>query len=183
MRKKQLKKIGGENIGYATFHAEYDSDFVVIRCGDYRLKFVEKFLKKVYGCREMDSLTTAGGSRTISLKLVTEDEMEKFLIKRKALFIDLEAYLSHNAKRIVIAGHSSCGFWPEFNSEEEEDRAHIESIWEAGKILKEMYPDREIILLYEIVNPRTHRALKMKEINLISGEVTEILIKNNPIFA
>ncbi|MDD3066148.1 MAG: hypothetical protein PHT24_07845 [Endomicrobiaceae bacterium] len=146
--------------------------------------FVRKYLKRLHVYTEMDILTTAGGSKTISysiwdisIKNILSVFIEycKFLCKRQALWLDFWAYYHHGAKICVVANHNFCGFWKKFRNAEEEKTAHIKSLIKAGKIIKEKYPDIEkIILLYVILDKRTHKAVTVIEINYLSGDTKEV---------
>lgn len=134
----------------------------------------------------MDIATTAGGGRTITMSIsdislinffFSTREYLLFLIKRWALWIDLEAYLTHGAKIAVIANHKYCGKCPQFESSEAEDKYHIEILVKAGKKLLKKYSQiKEVILLYVIIDKETHEALKVVEAEL-NGETKTIIIK------
>jgi len=168
---------------------DFTSQVILIACGDYRLaSFVRKYLKRIYFYTEMDILTTAGGSKTISCSIWDDFsivniihifiEYCKILCKIWSLWIDFGAYYHHGAKVCVIANHNFCGFWKKFVNAEEEKAAHINSLIKAGNIIKEKYPGIEkIILLYVILNKDTHKAILVIEIDGISGERKETDIK------
>lgn len=149
-------------------------------CGDYRVApFVRKYLKRMQELWEMDILTTAGGSRVISFYDVNEtDELfDRMKTKEEALWIDFTTYLAHNARVCVLADHNACGMWPKFDTEEEEDEAHIKSLMRSREIILEKYPSlKRVILLYVIIHPITHRPIKMKIIDTI-GRIRTIVIK------
>lgn len=158
----------------------YRSEVVVGTCGDYRIaRFLLKYLKRIHQLWEMDLLTTAGGSRTITFYDMKEGDLgyERLKIKELAFWIDFATYLGHCAKTCVIADHSACGFWPEFASDEEEDKAHIQSLLKARKIILEKYPQiKEVILVYIIVHKKTHEAIKIKTISS-TGDIETIIVK------
>lgn len=158
----------------------YNSEVIVGTCGDYRIaRFLLKYLKRIHQLWEMDLLTTAGGSRTISFFDMKEGDpgYERLKIKELAFWIDFATYLGHCAKTCVIADHSTCGFWPKFSSDEEEDEAHIQSLLKARKIMLEKYPQiKEVLLVYIIVHKETHEAIKIKTISP-DGKVKTIIVK------
>ena len=166
---------------------EHFSEVVLITCGDYRVAaFVRKYIKRIHEKWEMDIATTAGGARTIAISIgdisirnlfLSTWEYLLFSIKRWALWIDLEAYLGHNADTIVIANHKYCAKCPIFGSDEAEDGFHIRILLAARDIIKKKYPKiKEVILLYVIINKETHEASKVIEIKP-SGEIKTIVIK------
>jgi hypothetical protein len=165
------------------------SQVILITCGDYRLAaFVRRYLKRLHVYTEMDILTTAGGSKTISYSVWDSFSMKnilsvfieycKILCKRQALWIDFGAYYHHGAKICVIANHSFCGFWKKFLNAEEEKAAHVDSLIKAGKLVKEKYPDIEkIILLYVVLDKKTHKAVTVVEVDYLSGEIKEVNVE------
>lgn len=160
---------------------DFISELILVACGDFRLlAFVRKYLKRMHGLKEMDIASTAGGSRTLSFYGAEAEELEIFKIKQTALFIDFEKYLHHGAKKCVIACHNLCAFWPKFANPEEEFKAHFKSLIQAGKIIKEKYPEiEEVILLYVILDEKTRRPKEVIEIEL-SGEFEKIVVKDEP---
>jgi len=170
----------------SVFIQTFISHAILIACGDYRaVAVVRKCLKRIYGFKEMDILTTAGGSKTItySLKIkkghIVSDIVEylKIFCKRIALWLDFGAYFHHGAKVCVIADHNYCGFWPDYKGDDAREQAeHVRSLIEAGRIVKEKYPDIErIIMFYVVLDKETHRALKILEVDF-SGNIKEIVL-------
>ncbi|MFZ2970146.1 MAG: hypothetical protein WA063_03300, partial [Minisyncoccia bacterium] len=73
--------------------------------------------------------------------------------------------------------HNACGMWPIFDSEEEEDKAHVESLLRSREIILEKYPSlKRVILLYVIIHPLTHIPIKVKIID-DRGKIKTIIIK------
>ena len=164
---------------------DYYSHAVNIGCGDYRPEgLVKKYLKRKHQIYHADNASTASGSRTISLYGVEGDELELFKIKQAALFIDIEKYRHHHATKCVISCHSLCGFWPEFENSEEEFEAHYQSLLQAGKIIKDRYPQfEEIILLYVVLDEKKpHRPVEVIEINF-DGSYKKTDLKTDPLMA
>lgn len=148
-------------------HRKYSSQAIIVGCGDYRLlPFVRKYLKRLKHITRTDVASTAGGSRTLSLYGLRRGEKRIFRIKRKALLIDLDKYKHHGAKTVVIACHSHCGFWPEFESEAEEFEAHCISLIQAGVVIKQELPEiEEVILLYiQLEDEEPYMPVKVYEV-------------------
>ncbi len=127
---------------------EFESEAVVIGCGDFRAILVgRKFLKRVHKIKEMDLATTASGSRTLSFWYVEGDDLVSFMAKKAGLIADLNKYIHHGATKCVIICHSQCGYWPEFWRVVEEDFATQEefeaccaSLVKRGKRIRAEYP-------------------------------------------
>lgn len=143
----------------------YKSEGIVATCGDSRVaRFILDYLEKEYGLREVDLLTTAGGSRVVSLYEVKEEELEIFKTKQQAFWVDLNVYLGHNAETFVWVDHGTCGFWPLFKSDGEEEIAHIQSLIKARDIILKNCPQiKRVILIYVIV--RENKAVEVKIIS------------------
>ncbi len=162
------------------------SHAILIACGDYRaVAVVRKCLKRIYGFKEMDILTTAGGSKTITYGFrirkgyFISDIIEylKIFCKRISLWLDFGAYFHHGAKVCVIADHNYCGFWPKYRGDDAREQAdHMRSLLEAGRIVREKYPEIErVLMFYVILDKVTDRAVKILEIDF-SGNIKEIVL-------
>lgn len=178
--KTAVKKKKGLKARKTVLKKKHFSEVVLITCGDYRVAFfVRKYLKRIHKLWEMDISAPAGGSRAITLYGLDESslEYECFKIKQQALWIDVKTYLTHDADICVLADHSSCAMWPKFESEEEEDKAHIQNLIESRKIILEKFPTvKKVILFYIVIHPLKHTPIKMKEIDE-DGNVKTIVIK------
>ena len=127
---------------------EFESEAVVIGCGDFRAILVgRKFLKRVRKIKEMDLATTASGSRTLSFWHVEGDDLVSFMAKKAGLIADLNKYIHHGATKCVIICHSQCGYWPEFWKvvegdfvSKEEFEACCAGLIRRGKRIRAEYP-------------------------------------------
>jgi hypothetical protein len=130
---------------------------------------VIRYIETEFGFIDLDVLTTAGGSKTISLCDVdcNVDEKESlfFELKNRSLWIDFEKYLSHGAKTVVIVDHSNCGAWREFQGEIEEEKEHRKSLVKAGEIITSKCKQiGRVILLYAIIDNSAGELIEIKEI-------------------
>jgi len=89
-----------------------------------------------------DTISLAGASKG----LVDEgDEVRNYFLKNISVSIDL-----HSAERIVLLHHSDCGAYGEycFANPEEEKLRQVEDMRKAKGILKEKFPQAEVILAW-----------------------------------
>ncbi|MFA6896765.1 MAG: carbonic anhydrase [Patescibacteria group bacterium] len=118
---------------------------LLIRCMDFRLR--GELMKWVdeSGLFEggFDVISLAGASKSLA---DGSYEIKDFFLQQVSVSTDL-----HRASRVVIFHHSDCGAYAKenvFASKEEEKFRQVEDMEKSREILKEKYPDLEVILVW-----------------------------------
>ncbi len=121
---------------------------LVIRCMDFRFTpYIKGLLDQMYadegGFESYDSPGVGAGA---SKAIIDQGS-------RPVVFSSIDiAVQKHQAKRVVVIDHIDCGAYggsSQFESPEKEEEFHIIKLKEAGEILKDKYPELEVVLLYQ----------------------------------
>lgn len=126
----------------------HDCKNLVIRCMDFRFSpYTRELLTNAFADEgdifEYDSPGVGGGGS----KSIIDDSSRSVVVG--ALDIALS---KHHVCRVVIVDHVDCGAYggsQRFDSLEEEERFHRDQLLKARDILKEKYPEVEIVLFYQ----------------------------------
>ncbi|HPN54608.1 MAG TPA: hypothetical protein PLB52_01605 [Candidatus Moranbacteria bacterium] len=130
--------------GYKDVHS---CEAVVLCCIDFRFwKETVEFVEKELGIKSFDFPSLPG-----SAKAINESQDETFVFG----CIDVPVNL-HHAKKIVIVNHQDCGAYggsANFNGDDEaEQKFHTEELQKAKEKLSAKYSDKEIILVYAVLD-------------------------------
>lgn len=118
---------------------------LLIRCMDFRLR--SELLRWIdeSGLFEggFDVISLAGASKSLA---DGSDEIKDFFLKQVSVSTEL-----HHADRVIVFHHSDCGAYAKdysFASPEDERAKQIEDMKKARAILKEKYPQADVVLAY-----------------------------------
>jgi sugar phosphate isomerase/epimerase len=90
-----------------------------------------------------DVISLAGASKSLA---DGSEEIRDFFLRQVSVSTDL-----HHAERVIVFHHSDCGAYAKdysFSSPEEEKARQVEDMKKTREILKERYPQVEVILVY-----------------------------------
>ncbi len=122
---------------------------LVITCMDFRLvDQTKKWLDEQNLCNNYDLISIAGASKEIANP--SDDKNREFLLKSIGVSCNL-----HSASRVVLIHHSDCGAYggqQAFFSEEEEKETHEQDMQKSAVIIKEKYPNLDILKVYAIID-------------------------------
>jgi len=118
---------------------------LLIRCMDFRLR---NELTRWINEGELfeggfDVVSLAGASKSLA---DGNDEIRDFFLKQVSVSTDL-----HHADRVIVFHHSDCGAYAKdynFDSAEDEKAKQIEDMKKTRDILKERYPQVDVVLVY-----------------------------------
>jgi carbonic anhydrase len=118
----------------------HSCEAVVLSCIDFRFwKETMEFVEKELGIIDFDFPSLPGAAKAIN-------EGSEVALSCIQVPCDL-----HHVKKIVIVNHEDCGAYggsSKFGNREAEQQFHEEELKFAKEKLLEMYPDREVILVY-----------------------------------
>ncbi len=130
-------------LSYVNFAEEpsHECENLVLMCMDFR--FHEKLAQVIghSGYRQFDLLALPGGSKSVV------DESSRGVMLA-AIEIGVSA---HKVKRVIIVDHVDCrayGGSEAFESPEAEELRHTEALLEASGIVRERFPELEVVLVY-----------------------------------
>ncbi|MBU1131962.1 hypothetical protein KKC32_01760 [Patescibacteria group bacterium] len=123
------------------FISKHSCDNLVLTCMDFR------FRKDIYSWLEENGY--AGNYDLISLagaqKSIVDEDTRGAVMKQVGISHDL-----HHAKRVILMAHQDCGAYggsKAFDSLEQENQKYNEEMKTAEAIIKEKYPEMEVMKL------------------------------------
>lgn len=130
-------------LSYVNFTHEpsHECENLVLMCMDFR--FHEKLAQVIAhsGYRQFDLVALPGGSKSVT------DE-----ISREAVLAAIRVGVSaHNVQRVIIVDHVDCrayGGSEAFAGPEEEELRHTDALLEASRIIREKFPELEVVPVY-----------------------------------
>ena len=116
-------------------------DNLVLMCMDFRFHKQISDLISCAGYRDFDIIALPGAS-----KAVLSDVSRDVVLGAVKLVIG-----AHGVKRVIIVDHVDCrayGGSEAFTDSSTEERTHQEALQQAAAILKDSFPDLEVVLVY-----------------------------------
>lgn len=130
---------------------------VVLSCIDFRFwRETVEFIEQELGIKNFDFPSLPGAAKTINESLGDDLAM-------KCISVPCDL---HHAKKIIIVNHEDCGAYggsSKFNGDKDaEQKFHEEELKKAKEKILAKYSDREVILLYAILNGENIEFLTIK---------------------
>jgi carbonic anhydrase len=115
---------------------------IIIHCMDFRLQDDIAWHMKSKGIMgDCDVVSVAGVMK--DLVSPEKPEYRDFILKQVRISHDL-----HNMRRVILLHHTDCGAYgghKAFASEAEEDAKHVTDMREAAAIIRNAFPDVEVV--------------------------------------
>lgn len=127
------------------YQNQHQAQALALFCMDFRFKDAAlEFLKHDLGLVDLDLVVLAGAAKNLAAPQDSSDF--KVTLKQFELSSKL-----HQIKKIVLIDHQDCGAYggsAVFETSKGEREAHIINLRKAGEILRQRFPDKEIVLFY-----------------------------------
>lgn len=121
----------------------HSCDIFVLTCIDFRLHpQLENLLQQDFGFSSFDFFAAAGAIKNLVEPEKPEDR--DFILRQI-----VKSQKLHQIKKVILINHTDCGAYggtKAFETPEVEEQKHFENLRVAEKIIKENFPQLEIIL-------------------------------------
>lgn len=141
------------------YQNQHQAQAIALFCLDFHFKDATlEFLKHDLHLVDLDIIVLAGAAKNLAEPAESSD----FEVALRQF--ELSARL-HEIKKIVLIDHADCGAYGGavvFETSKEEREPHVQNLRKAKEILKERFPDKEIILIYANLKDKEIKFEKIK---------------------
>ncbi|MEW6407961.1 MAG: carbonic anhydrase [Patescibacteria group bacterium] len=127
------------------YQNQHHAQAVALFCMDFRFKDATlEFLKHEMQLTDLDIIVLAGAAKNLAAP------QDSFDFKVTLKQFELSSKL-HQIKKMVLIDHQDCGAYggsAVFETSKAEREVHVINLRKAGEVLRQKFPDKEIILFY-----------------------------------
>lgn len=132
---------------------------IMIKCMDYRLQNKTlNWIKENNYFGDCDVISNAGSGKAL---IDGSPDIKEFILNEIKI-----GYERHSAKNVIIIHHSDCGAYKDYNfaNNEEEKAKQIADMIEEEKIIKEKFPEMNVIKIWAQIKDEDNNVIEFEKV-------------------